>query len=110
MDDLLMLARHGITPLSLALLSTLLTRSLWLVLSARLGSQALSMALCFALGLIAGIPNGLHWVLDIHHVNLQAAAQIPYSLMFVTDLLATLCGASSGWLTGAAVSKRWRQR
>lgn len=110
MEDLLVLARHAATPLALALASTLLVRGFWLALATKAGSPALSMLLCFTLGLIAGIPNGLHWALDIRHVNLQVAEQLSHALLFATDLLATLFGAAAGWMAGGIFNKRWSPR
>jgi hypothetical protein len=110
MEELLELTRHGSFSLFFTLLLAGLAQVLWRVFVPGLEAAWFYALLTILLVVFACLPNGLHWLLDIRHVDLEAVdrgqSYFPYSLLFLADIAGTALGA----LVGVLLGMHWRQR
>lgn len=106
MEELVELTRHGSFSLVVAFVVSAISYLVWRVLLPGVETAWLVGPLAILLVMIACLPNGMHWLLDIRHVDLAADSQkhpLPYSTLFIADVIGTLCGALAGVLLGRRV-------
>lgn len=110
MDEILELIEHGSFSFLLALLVAIVSHAVWRMLVPGLEVTWFYVLLSIGLAVIACLPNGLHWLLDIRHVDLEAVHEgksyFPYSMLFISDVIGTLLGALCGVLLGRRVPCR----
>ncbi|QRY78350.1 hypothetical protein JVX91_22600 [Pseudomonas sp. PDNC002] len=110
MEKIIELVEHGSFSLLLAMLVAIVSHVVWRVFAPELEAAWFYVLLAILLAAFACLPNGLHWLLDIRHVDLAAVhegkSHFPYSLLFIADLV----GTSMGALVGVVLAVRVRRR
>lgn len=102
------LARHGSFSFGIALVVAIVGQIAWRILTPEVEAGWFYLFVSVLLAVVACMPNGMHWMLDISHVDLRGNAHFPYSRLFAADLIGALFGSALGLAGGRLARKRFR--
>lgn len=110
MEETLELVRHGSFSLFLAFVISMISYIAWKVWAPGVEAAWLFGPLAVLLVVIVCLPNGMDWLFDIRHVDLEATEEdeprFSLSLLLIADALGTALGALAGVLLGSKLKGR----